>query len=597
LSATKEMNHVIGISAYYHDSAAALITDGQVTKAAAEERFSRQKNDATFPHQALNYCLSNLDIADVSAFVFYEKPFLKFERLLETYMAYAPRGFGQFRHSITAWMNQKLFLKQTLKKELSIAANLKISELPPLLFTQHHQSHAASAYYCSPYQEAAVLCVDGVGEWATTSAWQGVGNELRPLWQINFPHSIGLLYSAFTYYCGFEVNSGEYKLMGLAPYGKPIYSDVIQEHLIDIKSDGTFRLNMDYFDFCTGLKMINTRFEELFGRPARKPETNISQFDMDVAASIQQVTEVVMMRLASTLQSETQSHQLCLAGGVALNCVSNGKLRRQNLFREVWAQPAAGDAGGAIGAALCAWHEKHPGTPRDVSADGMQNCLLGPSYDQDEIITAIDAASIKAEQLEWQPLYETVADLLASGQVIAWYQGRSEFGPRALGSRSILGDARNETIQKTMNLKVKNRESFRPFAPIVLAEEVSNYFDSNAMSPFMSFVEYVKPSHLVQSSSTSTGIDRVNDIRSTIPAVTHIDNSARLQTVTQQQNPKLHGLLSAFHAKTNCPVLINTSFNVRDEPIVETPANAIECFLKSGIDVLVMDRYLIRKKH
>lgn len=597
MSATKEMNHVIGISAYYHDSAAALITNGQVTKAAAEERFSRHKNDAAFPHQALMYCLSDLNISDVSAFVFYEKPFLKFERLLETYMAYAPRGFGQFRHSITAWVNQKLFLKQTLKKELSIATNIKISDLPPLLFTQHHQSHAASAYYCSPFQDAAVLCVDGVGEWATTSAWLGVGNELRPLWQINFPHSIGLLYSAFTYYCGFEVNSGEYKLMGLAPYGQPIYADLIQEHLIDIKSDGTFRLNMDYFDFCTGLKMINTRFEDLFDRPTRQPETDISQFDMDVAASIQHVTEIVMMRLASTLQSETQSHQLCLAGGVALNCVANGKLRRQDLFREIWVQPAAGDAGGAIGAALCAWHESHPEEPRDVSGDGMQNCLLGPSYSQDEIVAAIDASGTTAEQLEWQPLFETVADLLASGKVVAWYQGRSEFGPRALGSRSILGDSRNKTIQKTMNLKVKNRESFRPFAPIVLAEEVANYFDSNALSPFMSFVEYVKPSQLVQSSSASTGVGRVNDIRSTIPAVTHVDNSARLQTVTQLQNPKLHGLLTAFHAKTNCPVLINTSFNVRDEPIVETPENAIECFLKSGIDVLVMDQYLLRKNN
>ena len=590
------MTKIIGISAYYHDSAAALIVDGNLVKAAQEERFTRIKNDASFPEHALDFCMQGLTADDIDLIVYYEKPLLKFERIIETYLAFAPFGFSQFRQSMPVWIKEKLFLKPRLKKQLAAQLNTSVGSLPTLLFSQHHQSHAASAYYCSPYNDAAVLCIDGVGEWATTTAWVGEQNRLEPLWEIQFPHSLGLLYSAFTYYCGFKVNSGEYKLMGLAPYGNPEYVDLIKRHLIDIKPDGTFRLNLEYFGFCTDMKMTTSKFSSLFNRPPRELESEITQLDMDLAASIQVVTEEIVIMLARTLQKETGKENLCLAGGVALNCVANGQLRRLGLFKNIWVQPAAGDAGGAVGAAMVGWYS-HLQKSRVVNdQDAMAYGQLGPAYSETDIQDLLDKEALDYQLLDQETLLHQVARLINEGNVVGWFQGRSEFGPRALGSRSILGDARNSGTQKFMNTRIKARESFRPFAPIVQLEHVADYFECDSESAYMSFVEPVK--HEIRrevESSTVTGLDRVNQVRSSLPAITHIDYSARIQTVSKTSNPKLYGLLSAFKALTGCAVLVNTSFNVRGEPIVETPAEALRCFQNTQIDLLVLENFLVRR--
>ncbi len=590
------MTKIIGISAYYHDSAAALIVDGNLVKAAQEERFTRIKNDASFPEHALDFCMQGLTADDIDLIVYYEKPLLKFERIIETYLAFAPFGFSQFRQSMPVWIKEKLFLKPRLKKQLAAQLNTSVGSLPTLLFSQHHQSHAASAYYCSPYNDAAVLCIDGVGEWATTTAWVGEQNRLEPLWEIQFPHSLGLLYSAFTYYCGFKVNSGEYKLMGLAPYGNPEYVDLIKRHLIDIKPDGTFRLNLEYFGFCTDMKMTTSKFSSLFNRPPRELESEITQLDMDLAASIQVVTEEIVIMLARTLQKETGKENLCLAGGVALNCVANGQLRRLGLFKNIWVQPAAGDAGGAVGAAMVGWYSHLQKSRAVNNQDAMAYGQLGPAYSETDIQDLLDKEALDYQLLDQETLLQQVARLINEGNVVGWFQGRSEFGPRALGSRSILGDARNSGTQKFMNTRIKARESFRPFAPIVQLEHVADYFECDSESAYMSFVEPVK--HEIRrevESSTVTGLDRVNQVRSSLPAITHIDYSARIQTVSKTSNPKLYGLLSAFKALTGCAVLVNTSFNVRGEPIVETPAEALRCFQNTQIDLLVLENFLVRR--
>lgn len=594
------MTRIIGISGYYHDSAAALIVDGKVIKAAQEERFSRIKNDPGFPQKALAYCVEGLNLSDIDYIVYYEKPFLKFERLLETYLAFAPRGFSQFRQSIPVWVKDKLFLKQILRRRLAQQFDLPVKLLPPLLFSQHHQAHAASAFFCSPYSDAAVLCIDGVGEWATTSAWRGKENKLDPLWQINFPHSLGLLYSAFTYYCGFKVNSGEYKLMGLAPFGEPKYKQLILENLIDVKPDGTFRLNLDFFGYCTGSTMISDLFRNLFGGRERIPESEITRRDVDLAASVQAVIELVVVRLAQTLQAETGCRSLCLAGGVALNCVANGKLRRETMFENVWVQPAAGDAGGALGAALSVWH-LHLGHPRYVEfPDGMSQAQIGPEYGVEQITETFLEYELEATRLDYKMLFEKTSEHLANGKIVGWHQGRSEFGPRALGSRSILADARSPDMQRRLNLKIKARESFRPFAPIVLVEDASNYFEVSSPSPYMSFVEKIVPEIRLAETASDFSVDvvqQVNQKRSILPAVTHVDFTARLQTVDRQQNGLLYLLLSEFRKQTGCSVLVNTSFNVRGEPIVETPKDAISCFLNTEMDVLVIGNFMVEKSH
>ncbi len=591
---------ILGISAYYHDSAAALVCDGRIAAASQEERFSRKKHDARFPRSAVAYCLreAGKDLAAVDYVVFYDKPLVKFERLLETYLSFAPRGFGSFTASMPIWLKEKLFLKTTLHAELSALAHCSEDVLPPLLFCEHHKSHAASAFFPSPFRTAAVLCIDGVGEWATTSAWLGNGRLLEPLWELHFPHSLGLLYSAFTAYAGFKVNSGEYKLMGLAPYGRPIYEAAIREHLIDIKQDGTFRLNMEYFNYCTGLTMTNEKFHRLFGGAPRQPETAITQRDMDVAASIQSVTEDVVLRLTRGLQKETQSERLCLAGGVALNCVANGKVIRDARFRDVWVQPAAGDAGGALGAALAAWHihlrqERHVEQP-----DAMKGAFLGPKFDNDEVRSQLQSLGVVYRELSDGDLMPRVAMLLASENVIGWFQGRMEFGPRALGSRSILGDPRSPRMQSNMNKKIKYRESFRPFAPAVLAEKVSEYFDLDRPSPYMLLVADIGKGQRITGSSEEnsvTGLERLSFVRSTLPAITHVDYSARIQTVHRETNPRFHQLIEAFFELTGCAVLVNTSFNVRGEPIVCTPSEAYRCFMRTEMDYLVIGNFLLAK--
>jgi carbamoyltransferase len=592
---------ILGISAYYHDSAAALIVDGHIVSAAQQERFSRCKHDAHFPADAITYCLksSNIGISDLDRIVFYDKPLVKFERLLETYVTFAPRGFKSFLMSMPVWLKEKLYLKTLLKKELASLACIKPGALPPLLFAEHHQSHAASAFYPSPFETAAVLCMDGVGEWATTSVWQGSGNRLEPLWEIRFPHSLGLLYSAFTYYSGFKVNSGEYKLMGLAPYGEPKYADLIRERLIDIKPDGSFHMDMGYFDYATGLTMTNTRFDALFGGPPRKPESVITQKQMDIAASIQQVTEDIVLKLGNTIHTETGADRLCLAGGVALNCVANGRLLREGPFSDIWIQPAAGDAGGAIGAALSVWHQ-YEDQPRSVngSHDTMHGAYLGPSYSTHEARTVLDMLDAHYTELEDKALFARLADLLAHENVIGWFQGRMEFGPRALGGRSIIGDARSETMQSVMNLKIKYREAFRPFAPAVLAERVSDYFELDRPSPYMLLVARVRPELRLEMTAEQNalfGIDKLKAPRSTIPAITHVDYSARVQTVHADTNPRFHALLRAFENQTGCGVLVNTSFNVRGEPIVCTPEDAFRCFMRTEMDYLVIENLLLAK--
>jgi carbamoyltransferase len=595
-------SRILGISAYYHDSAACLLEDGRIVAAAQEERFSRKKHDARFPGHAVSYCLrqGGISFQELEYIVFYDKPLLKFERLLETYLAFAPRGIRSFLAAMPVWLKEKLLLKSLLQKELAaLASELKVSDLAPILFTEHHESHAASAFFPSPFDRAAVLCMDGVGEWATTSAWIGEGNRLTPLWEIPFPHSLGLLYSAFTYYTGFKVNSGEYKVMGLAPYGQPKYVQAIYDHLIDLKPDGTFRLNIDYFSYCTGLTMTNGKFNSLFDGPPRKPETPLTQREMDLARSIQEVTEEAMLRLAGSLHRETGAENFCLAGGVALNCVGNGRILREGPFKGLWIQAAAGDAGGAVGAALAAWH-LYEDNPRIVASgmDDMKGSYLGPSYTNDEIESFLKSIGARYVRLDEEALLDRAADELASGKVIGWLHGRMEFGPRALGARSILGDARNPKMQSVMNLKIKFRESFRPFAPSVLRERISDYFDVEVDSPYMLLVAPVKEKRRTQVSAESNclwGIDLLNVPRSDIPAVTHVDYSARIQTVHKETNPRYHKLLEVFEGKTGCAVLVNTSFNVRGEPIVCSPEDAYRCFMRTEMDTLVLENYLLHK--
>ncbi|MCX7120332.1 MAG: hypothetical protein NTZ67_00920, partial [Gammaproteobacteria bacterium] len=520
---------------------------------------------------------------------------LTFERLIETYLTFAPKGFKSFLKAMPVWLKEKLFLKSEIQKALKKLGGLKKIKAP-ILFTQHHQSHAASAFFPSPFEEAAVLCLDGVGEWATTSLWLGKGNTLKPQWEIKFPHSLGLLYSAFTYFTGFKVNSGEYKLMGLAPYGEPKYVDIIYKHLIDVKSDGTYRLNLDYFDFPVGLKMTNDRFAKLFGRPARESEAPITQQDMDLAKSIQVVTEDIVMKLAQSIKTEYGVKNLCLAGGVALNCVANGKISQSNLFENIWIQPAAGDAGGALGAALMVWHE-HCDQPRNVNMnDDMQGAYLGPSFSNDDITNYLKSVGANFTVYSDEALLKNTVDLLSDEKVVGWFQGRMEYGPRALGNRSIIGDARSQNMQSIMNLKIKFRESFRPFAPAVLAEKATEWFDIKNISPYMLLVGEVKAAHLIQSNDKKSGLDQLKSIRSTIPAVTHVDNTARVQTVHAETNPRFHGLIKKFDEKTGCPVLINTSFNVRGEPIVCTPEEAFRCFMTTHIDVLVLENAVLLKE-
>ncbi len=591
---------LLGISAYYHDSAACLLENGEIIAAAQEERFSRKKHDARFPAHAIAYCLREAGIAltDLDHVVFYDKPLVKFERLLETYVSYAPQGLRSFIAAMPIWLKEKLYLKNTLKQALSALGQCKLKDLPPLLFAEHHQSHAASAFYPSPFAKAAVLCLDGVGEWATTSAWLGDGNQLIPLWEIDFPHSLGLLYSAFTYYTGFKVNSGEYKLMGLAPYGEPKYVDLILDKLLDLKEDGSFRLDMQYFNYCTGLTMTSRKFDQLFNGPPRQPETEISQREMDLAASIQVVTEAVVMRLARTLKKETGADNLCLAGGVALNCVANGKLLRDGPFKDIWIQPAAGDAGGALGAALVAWHD-YNGNPRPVKgSDHMHGAYLGPRFEGDEVRKHLDALGAKYIELDDEALTTRLAVLLENQKVIGWFQGRMEFGPRALGARSILGDPRSAKMQSLMNLKIKFRESFRPFAPSVLAERVSDFFELDRASPYMLIVAPLKEAlrtALSEEQRQLFGVAKLQIKRSELPAITHVDYSARVQTVHAQTNPRYHKLLQAFDARTGCGVLINTSFNVRGEPIVGTPSDAYRCFMRTEMDYLVVENFLMAK--
>ena len=591
---------ILGISAYYHDSAAALVVDGEIVAAAQEERFSRKKFDARFPRQAVEYCLKAADLwlSDLAEIVFYDKPLLKFDRLLETYLGYAPRGLASFATAMPVWLKEKLYLKSLLRSELSVLGHCKKSAVPPLRFTEHHQAHAASAFFPSPFDRAAVICLDGVGEWATTSVWLGEHNRLVPQWEIDFPHSLGLLYTAFTYYIGFKVNSGEYKVMGLAPYGEPKYVDLILRELVDLKPDGTFRLNMRYFNFATGLTMTGGEFDRLFGGPPRRPESPLAQREMDLAASIQKVTEEIMLRLSRTVHRELGTDFLCLAGGVALNCVANGRILREGPYRDIWVQPAAGDAGGALGAALASWHQYHerPRLPRET--DNMCGSFLGPELSEREIRQALDRLGARYDRLEDRELVNRVAELLAQGNVVGWVQGRMEFGPRALGARSILGDARSPRMQSVMNLKIKYRESFRPFAPAVLGESVSDYFDLDRPSPYMLLVASVKGRLRKRPTSEQEqlfGIEKLQVPRSSIPAVTHVDYSARVQTVHRETNPRFHELLTCFREKTGCAVLVNTSFNVRGEPIVCSPRDAYRCFMRTEIDYLAIGNFVLAK--
>ncbi len=592
---------ILGISAYYHDSAAALLHDGALVAAAQEERFSRKKHDARFPSLAIEYCLEEAGskITDLDHVVFYDKPLLKFERLLETYFSFAPKGLQSFTTAMPMWLKDKLFLRSQIKSALAKIGNCPQNDLPPLLFNEHHQSHAASAFFASPFERAGVLCMDGAGEWATTSVWLGEGNTLTAQWEIDFPHSLGLLYSAFTAFTGFRVNSGEYKLMGLAPYGEPKYTDLILDKLFSLKDDGTFQMDMKYFNYATGLTMTNARFSDLFGGPAREPESPVTQREMDIAASIQEVTEEAVLRLGRTVHKELGVDNLCLAGGVALNCVANGRLSREGPFDRIWIQPAAGDAGGAPGAALSVWHE-YLDNPRYVNgSDFMSGAFLGPRFGEQEIREYLDSIGAVYIWMEDTELMPQLATLLDGENVIGWFQGRMEFGPRALGGRSILGDPRSQKMQTVMNLKIKYRESFRPFAPSVLAEHVSDWFEHDAERPYMLMVAYVveeKRIPMTAEQEAFFGIDKLNVPRSEIPAVTHVNYSARVQTVHKETNSRYHALLSAFHAQTGCPVLVNTSFNVRGEPIVCTPEDAYRCFMRTEMDYLVLENMILDKR-
>jgi carbamoyltransferase len=593
--------YTLGISAFYHDSAAALVKDGAIVAAAQEERFSRRRHDSRYPVEAIHYCLKagGIDARDLSYVAFYDKPFLKFERLLESYLACAPRGFDSFRMAMPLWLREKLFLKALLQKELR-KLDRKVAWNERLLFGEHHLSHAASAFFPSPFAEAAVLVMDAVGEWATTSIAIGRGRDLEITKEIHFPHSLGLLYSAFTYHLGFKVNSGEYKLMGLAPYGSPRYASLIYDHLIDVKADGSYRLNLKFFDYCVGLRMTNSRFDELFGGRPRRPDEPIERRHMDMAASIQKVTEDIEVRIVRAMAKETGMSNLCLAGGVALNCVANRKIHEAGSFRNLWIQPASGDAGGAIGAALLAYHRHAGGNrPESGGTDGMRGSLLGPEYSDREIEESLAAAGATYRRLPDDKLFAVCAQHLANGKALGWVQGRMEFGPRALGARSILADPRPPGMQRALNLKVKHRESFRPFAPAVLAEDAADWFKVSGPSPYMLLVAQVAESRLIQAAERvdlSNGLDALSIPRSTIPAVTHVDLSARLQTVSIEDHPRFHALIDEFKKLTGCPLLVNTSFNVRGEPIVCSPADGYRCFMGSGVDVLAVGNFLLVKE-
>ncbi|MBI1883578.1 MAG: carbamoyltransferase [Chlamydiae bacterium] len=586
--------NTLGISAYYHDSAACLLRDGQIIAAAQEERFTRKRHDAGFPAHAVRYCLKEAGIAvdQLDDVAFYDKPFIKFNRILETHLAYAPRGLPAFIKAIPLWLKQKLWIPDLIEKEIGYKGKV--------LFPEHHESHAASAYFPSPFKRAAFLTMDGVGEWATSSFGVGVDNKIKIISELHFPHSLGLLYSAFTYFTGFKVNSGEYKVMGLAPYGEPKYVQKIYDHLIDLKEDGSFKMNMKYFNYCAGLTMTNGGFSELFEGPARKPESRLTQREMDLARSIQEVTEEIMVRMARHVKKVTGEKYLCLAGGVSLNCVGNGKILKERIFDDLWIQPAAGDAGGALGAAFIAYHHylNQPLIQKN-GRDLQKGSCLGPSYSNEAIHNFLNENQLPCRYLEKEQLLDQVSDDLIKGKVVGWFQGRMEFGPRSLGARSILGDARSSDMQKKMNLKIKFRESFRPFAPSILAEKASEWFDIEGESPYMLLVADVKKEKQRQMTPEEEklwGIDKLNVIRSEIPAVTHVDYSARIQTVHKKDHPHYHALLSKFYEKTECPVLINTSFNVRGEPIVESPLDAYKCFMRTEMDTLVLENFVIRKE-
>ncbi|MCA9734487.1 carbamoyltransferase [candidate division KSB1 bacterium] len=585
---------ILGISAYYHDSAACLVEDGKIIAAAQEERFTRKKHDHNFPINSINFCLEQGKISgkDLDYVAFYDKPFLKFERLLETYLQYAPRGINSFIKAMPLWIKQKLWMKDDIKEKIHFEGTI--------LFPEHHESHAASAFYPSPFEKAAFLTVDGVGEWATSSFGVGDGNKLEMLADISFPHSLGLLYSAFTYYTGFKVNSGEYKVMGLAPYGEPKYVQLIKDHLIDIKEDGSFKMDMSYFNYCVGLTMTGSKFHKLFGGPPRKPETKLTQREMDLARSVQDVVEEVILKMGRHIRKTTGMKNLCLAGGVALNCVANGKLLREKVFDDIWIQPAAGDAGGALGAALLTWYQ-YLGNSRSIQpmSDSMQGAYLGPEFKNGQIEAFLKTNNIAHQRLEENEVSKVVADLISNENVIGWFQGRMEFGPRALGSRSILGDARSAKMQETMNLKIKFRESFRPFAPSVKAENVSDYFELDRPSPYMLLVADVNKKRQRQMSPEEMqkfGLDKLKIVRSDIPAVTHVDYSARVQTVHKDTNPLYHDLLTEFENTQGCATVINTSFNVRGEPIVCTPEDAYRCFMRTNMDYLILENYLLDKR-
>ncbi len=596
--------YILGLSCFYHDSAVTLIRDGYIVTAVQEERFTRIKHDSRFPLNAIKYSLKsqNIDLRDIDTIVYYEKPLLTFERLLETYLAIAPRGLRSFIAAMQVWLKEKLFLKSELKKKFKslqkqLAPNTK-PYIPKFLFSEHHLSHAAAAFYPSPFEESAILCMDGVGEWVTTSTWVGKGNQIDPLWEINFPHSLGLLYSAFTYYCGFKVNSGEYKLMGLAPYGEPNYVEIIKDKLIDIKEDGTFNLDMSYFKYHRGFRMTGRKFHKLFGRPPRQGETDITQFHMDMAASIQVVTEEIVLKLARSLREESGIKNLCLAGGVALNCVANGVLLREKIFDNIWIQPASGDAGSSLGGALIGWYQYHQKERIVNPNDSMKGTFLGPEFSNDEIIKYLKQINAPFHTQNDEELFGKLAEELDKGQVIGWFSGPMEFGPRSLGARSIIGDPRNLKMQSVMNLKIKYRESFRPFAPSVLEEDVSSQFEMSVKSPYMLLVAPVKEKicrKMSEEQEKLFGIEKLNIPRSSLPAITHVDYSARVQTVSSSTNPRYHKLISAFKRKTGCSTIVNTSFNVRGEPIVCTPQDAYRCFMRTEMDILVLQNQILYK--
>ncbi len=597
------MTSILGISAFYHDSAAALIIDGEIVSAVQEERFSRKKHDARYPRNAIQFVLnhSNLKLSEIDHIVFFEKPFLKFERLLETYLAFAPKGFASFSMSMPIWLREKLFQKKFLFDKLK-EHDQNFNDINKINFSEHHYSHAASAFYPSPFREAVILTLDGVGEWATTTIAIGKENRITMLKEIHFPHSVGLLYSAFTYYTGFKVNSGEYKVMGLAPYGRPKYKDLIIKELIDLKEDGSFRLNMKYFNYATGLTMTNEKFSKLFGQKARNPEKDLlTQFHMDIASSIQAVTEEIVLRLAVSISKETGIKNLCMAGGVALNCVANGKILKKNVFKNIWFQPAAGDAGGSLGAALAFWHQELNNKRKIASSgDDMKGSYLGPLFSENQIENALKNLGAKYEKQNEENLINTIANELKNEKTIGWFQGRMEFGPRALGARSIIADPRSDKMQKELNLKVKFRESFRPFAPSVLREDVSDWFDLNSDSPYMLLVADVKKNiqiHMSEKEQKLFGIEKLNIKRSSIPAVTHVDYSARIQTVHKETNPKYYKLLKKFKEITGCPLLVNTSFNVRGEPIVCSIEDSFRCFMGTNLDILVCENFILYKEN